>query len=106
MVALCEAMQVAENLDLDSHLMIDVCSGGAAASWALSNLGPKIAEEDLAPGFMIKHILKDLRLIQESLGEIELPGVTLSDSLFKTVQGMGGNEEGTQAMIRAYLEGK
>jgi 3-hydroxyisobutyrate dehydrogenase len=58
---------------------------------------------------MIKHILKDLRLVQESLqvsGE-ELPGVEMSDHLFKMVQeldnGMGG-EQGTQAMIRAYRD--
>ncbi|HEY9812238.1 MAG TPA: NAD(P)-dependent oxidoreductase [Candidatus Sericytochromatia bacterium] len=106
MVALCEAMQVAEQLDIDPNLMIEVCSSGAAGSWALSNLGGKIAESDFAPGFMIKHILKDLRLVQESLADtdINLPGVKLSDRLFKIVQNIGGAEQGTQAMIRAYKE--
>lgn len=106
MVALCEAMQVALQLDLDLNLMIEVCNSGAAGSWALSNLGAKIAESDFAPGFMIKHILKDLRLVQESLADtdIDLPGVKLSDRLFKIVQDLGGAEQGTQAMIRAYTD--
>jgi 3-hydroxyisobutyrate dehydrogenase len=109
MVGLCEAMQLAEQQGIDPNLIVEVCSTGAAGSWALSNLGPKIIEADFRPGFMIKHILKDLRLVQESLKESgeEWPGVEMSDRLFKMVQeldgGMGG-EQGTQAMIRAYRD--
>lgn len=109
MVALCEAMALAKQQEIDPNLIIEVCGTGAAGSWALSNLGPKIVAADFQPGFAIKHILKDLRLVQDTLksGE-ELPGVELSDKLFKMVKeldgGMGG-EQGTQAMIRAYLEG-
>ena len=106
MVAVCEASELAKTFDLDPHLMIQVCSTGAAASWALSNLGPKVAASDLDPGFMVKHILKDLRLVQESLGDFQLPGTTLADQMFKAVQTLGGQEQGTQAMIRAYREGK
>lgn len=105
MIGLCEAIQLSQKLGIDPNLMIEVCSSGAAGSWALSNLAPKIAASDLAPGFMIKHILKDLRLVQESLGNTNSPGVKLADELFKKVQNMGGAEQGTQAMIRAYLEG-
>lgn len=111
MVALCEAMQLAEQQEIDPNLVVEVCSTGAAGSWALSNLGPKIIASDFKPAFMIKHILKDLRLVQESLTSSgqELPGVEMSDRLFKIVKeldgGMGG-EQGTQAMIRAYRETK
>jgi 3-hydroxyisobutyrate dehydrogenase len=104
MVALCEAMELAKTLNLDPDLMIEVCGSGAAGSWALNNLGSKVAQGDFEPGFMIKHIIKDLRLVQETLGDRELPGIALSDRLFKQVQEMGGSEQGTQAMIRAYLE--
>ncbi|AFZ36701.1 2-hydroxy-3-oxopropionate reductase [Stanieria cyanosphaera PCC 7437] len=107
MVGLCEAMTMAEKQGIDRNLIVEVCGTGAAASWALTNLGPKIIESDYNPGFPIKHILKDLRLIQEiveSSGE-NLPGVQLAERLFKLVQtldhGQGG-EQGTQAMIRAY----
>lgn len=103
MVALCEALQMAEKQGIDPNLMIEVCSTGAAGSWALSNLGPKIVESDFAPGFMIKHILKDLRLVLETGANI--PGVELADRLFKLVTFMDngkGAQQGTQAMIRAY----
>ena len=107
MVALCEAMKMAEQQNIDPNLIVEVCGTGAAGSWALSNLGTKIAESDYAPGFMIKHIVKDLRLVKETMqssGE-NLPGVELADRLFKIVQELDngkGAEQGTQAMIRAY----
>ena len=109
MVGLCEAMQLAQQQGIDPKLVVEVCSTGAAGSWALSNLGPKIVESDFRPGFMIKHILKDLRLVQESLSASgqELPGVAISDRLFKIVKeldGGTGGEQGTQAMIRAYCD--
>jgi 3-hydroxyisobutyrate dehydrogenase len=102
MVALCEAMELAEILNLDPNLIIDVCSTGAAGSWALSNLGSKVATSDFEPGFMIKHILKDLRLVRESLKNRDLPGVTLANQKFEAVSELGGSQQGTQAMIRAY----
>ena len=105
MVALCEAMELAKTLNLDPNLVIDVCSTGAAGSWALSNLGNKVATSDFKPGFMIKHILKDLRIVRESLKDKNLPGVALANQMFETVKELGGAEQGTQAMIRAYVEG-
>ncbi len=104
MVALCEAIELAKTCNIDPSLMVQVCSTGAAGSWALSNLGPKIIAADLAPGFMIKHILKDLRLVQENLGELELPGLSLADRLFNIVQHLGNGDQGTQAMSLAYTE--
>ena len=110
MIALCEAIKMAEQQEIDPNLIIEVCSTGAAGSWALSNLGPKIAQCDFAPGFMIEHILKDLRLVQETIqasGQ-NFPGVELADRLFKIVKeidGGKGGEQGTQAMIRAYRKG-
>lgn len=102
MIGICEAIKLTEQLNIDPNLMIDICNSGAAGSWALSNLAPKITNADYNPGFMIKHILKDLRLVQESAGDQDLPGVLLADQLFKIVQELGGEEQGTQAMIRAY----
>lgn len=109
MVGLCEAIALAEEQGIDPNLMIEVCSTGAAGSWALANLGPKIVADDLNPGFMIKHILKDLRLVQETFKNSakSLAGVQLADQLFKIVQDLDngkGSEQGTQAMIRAYQE--
>lgn len=109
MVGLCEAMQLAKHQGIDPNLIVEVCGTGAAGSWALSNLGDKIIEEDYAPAFAIKHIVKDLRLVQainQTSGN-RLPGTELADRLFKTVMAMDegqGKEQGTQAMIRAYIQ--
>ncbi|MDJ0597678.1 MAG: NAD(P)-dependent oxidoreductase [Crocosphaera sp.] len=107
MIALCEAIKMAEKQGIDPNLMIEVCRTGAAGSWALTNLGPKIVDSDLEPGFAIKHLLKDLRLVQEIMAQSDsqLPGVTLAEKFLKVVANMdngSGKEQGTQAMIRYY----
>ncbi len=107
MVGLSEAMQLAKHQGIDPNLIVEVCGTGAAGSWALSNLGPKIIEADYEPGFAIANIIKDLRLVQEINQEFgaQIPGVELADRLFKIVQSMDngeGGKQGTQAMIRAY----
>jgi 3-hydroxyisobutyrate dehydrogenase len=116
MIALCEAIAMAEHQGIDPNLIVEVCSTGAAGSWALSNLGSKIIKSDLAPAFSIKHILKDLRLIREMMQSSDcatrsgkanrnLPGIELAERLFKIVSQLDegeGKEQGTQAMIRAY----
>jgi 3-hydroxyisobutyrate dehydrogenase len=107
MVGLCEAMQLAQHQGIDPNLIVEVCGTGAAASWALSNLGGKIINQDYDPGFAIKHMVKDLRLVQSinQTSGVNLPGTELADRLFKQVQSMDngqGKEQGTQAMIRAY----
>ncbi len=106
MLALSEAMELAKMQGIDRNLIVEVCGTGAAGSWALSNLGPKIINSDLAPGFPIKHLLKDLRLVGETIEDGEsLPGFELADRLFKLVGQLDDNaglEQGTQAMIRAY----
>lgn len=109
MVALCEAIALAKKQEIDPNLIVEVCSTGAAGSWALANLGPQIISGHLDPGFMVKHILKDLRLVQEIVqasGET-LPGTELAERLFKVVASLDGGkgaEQGTQAMIRAYQD--
>ncbi len=106
MVAVCEAMQLADSLDLSRQTMIEVCSTGAGGSWALANLGPKIAASDYAPAFMLKHMLKDLRLVADVVNlEEQLPGTQLAKTQFEQARDLGGQkgaEQGTQAMFRAY----
>jgi 3-hydroxyisobutyrate dehydrogenase len=110
MIGICEAILLAEQQGIDPNLMVEICSTGAAGSWALSNLGLKVAHGDFEPGFMIKHILKDLRIVQETLhSDLSLPGTELANHLFKIVQNLDpelGKNQGTQAMIRAYKEGE
>lgn len=107
MLAVCESLKLADVLGIDQQLIIDVCGSGAAGSWALTNLGARIARGDLEPGFMIKDMQKDLRLVRESMGEhgAQLPACELADKKFDdaVVQiGNNGNRKGTQAMSAAY----
>ena len=110
MVALSEAMRLAEILEIDLNLVVEICSTGAAGSWALSNLGPKMVQSDYSAGFKVKDMLKDLRLVNEELlGREILPGVNLAQKLFELVittfpQDQGGLM-GTQSMVLAYKNG-
>jgi|GEM_PF-4713869 len=91
-------------LDIDPQLVVDVCSTGAGGSWALTNLGPKIVQDDFAPGFKIKDMLKDLRLVTESIATDNgyFQGTALAANKFLQSEQLGGGDQGTQAMIRAY----
>ncbi len=111
MLALCETMQMAEKMNIDPQLVVDVCGSGAAGSWALTNLGMKVATGDYHAGFAIKHMLKDLRLVKEISQEINqdlsLPAIALAIKKFQKVSQLDdgqGAEQGTQAMIRAYRD--
>ncbi|MGB0562895.1 MAG: NAD(P)-dependent oxidoreductase [Spirulinaceae cyanobacterium] len=108
LVGICEAMLLAEAQGIDPQLIVNVCGTGAAGSWALSNLGLKVAQDDFDPGFMVKHIRKDLRLVQEiaQAHQQELPGTQFADRLFQWVAEHEGAEQGTQAMMRVYRAGE
>ncbi len=108
MIGVCEALTLAKRNGLDADVTLRTLAGGAGGSWAWSNLGPKIAADDLAPAFMIKLIQKDLRIVQEAAQRagLTLRGTTLAQELFRAVEAEpGGGEKGTQAMIRA-VDGK
>lgn len=114
MISVCEAFQLAKSLGVDENLIVDVLSAGAGGSWALTNLGARIIKSDLKPGFALKHMLKDLRLVFENIdGQSDLlPGTKMAQDLFKQVEqsarsrggasGGAGDALGTQAMILAY----
>lgn len=105
MVALTEAIGLARLQGIDPSLVVEVCSTGAAGSWALANLGPRVIARDFAPGFMVKHLVKDLRLVlgtPAGEGLDELRGTVLAKGLLEKVAALGGGEFGTQAMTLAY----
>jgi 3-hydroxyisobutyrate dehydrogenase len=108
MVALTEALALARMQGIDPSLVVEVCSTGAAGSWALSNLGPRVLRRDFAPGFMVKHLVKDLRLVLETPageGLDELRGTILAKELLEKVAALGGADLGTQSLTLAYEKG-
>jgi len=104
LVAVCEALLLAKKSGLDLEKSLRVLTGGAANSWSLQNLGPMIVKGDHSPGFMVKLLQKDLKLIVEAAaeGELPLPGTVFAQQMFASVAGEGGGDLGTQGVIRAF----
>jgi len=103
-LAMAEALMLAATSDLDVGRVIDAISGGAAGSWQLSNLGPRVIKGDFAPGFMVHLQQKDLKLVLQAANDVKLalPGTSLAHQYFNAVERAGCAEEGTQALIKAY----
>jgi len=100
-VSMTEGLRFARLAGLDMETTLKLISSGAAASWMLSNLAPRILKDDFAPGFMIKLQQKDLRLVRETIQSIgaELPGADLAYTLFTEAVAAGLGEQGTQGLI-------
>ncbi|RDW15048.1 NAD(P)-dependent oxidoreductase [Oceanobacillus chungangensis] len=102
MVGVCEAIIYAKKAGLNPGRVLDSISTGAAASFSLSNLGPRMLKRDFAPGFYVKHFIKDMTIALESAKEMGLatPGLSLSLELYKELAEKGENDSGTQALIK------
>lgn len=101
--AACEALALARAGGLDPARVIEAIGPGAAGSWQLNNLGPKIVAHDYRPGFFVKLIRKDLRLIAETAAQcgLTLPGTVLVTSMFNAAAALGHDLDGTQALAAA-----
>jgi 3-hydroxyisobutyrate dehydrogenase len=104
MVSWCEGLAYARRAGLDPLAVHASISGGAAGSWAMTNLAPRALAENFAPGFYVKHILKDIRIAVESAAEmnLDLPGLACAQRLYEKVAALGWEDCGTQALYRLY----
>jgi 3-hydroxyisobutyrate dehydrogenase len=104
MVAWVEALAYAKRAGLDPQAVHASIGGGAAGSWAMTNLAPRVFAENFAPGFYVKHILKDMRIALESAAELnlDLPGLVTAKKLYEHVAARGWEDCGTQALYRLY----
>jgi len=101
--AVCEGLMLGAAAGLDLKKLLEVVTAGAAGSWMLSNLGPKMIERDFRPGFKISHQQKDLRLVLSFASELKLPlpGTALVQQMLRSVEAEGLGDKGTQAAIVA-----
>ena len=106
MLGVAEAMAYAKKSGLDAEAVQQTIAAGAAGSWSLTNLAPKMLAGDWSPGFFIKHFLKDMRIAIESAEEmgLDLPGLKLSKKLYDELSVRGMDDCGTQAIFRWYTE--
>jgi 3-hydroxyisobutyrate dehydrogenase len=105
MLGVTEAMAYAKKSGLDPFQVLKSIETGAAGSWSLSNLSPRALKNDFAPGFYVKHFLKDMRIAIESADEmgLDLPGLKLAKTLYDKLAAQGGEDDGTQALLKLYL---
>lgn len=106
MLGVAEAMAYAKKSGLDAEAVQQTIAAGAAGSWSLTNLAPKMLAGNWSPGFFIKHFLKDMRIAIESAEEmgLDLPGLKLSKKLYDELSVRGMDDCGTQAIFRWYTE--
>jgi len=104
MVGVCEALLYAHAAGLDLDTVLASVSSGAAGSWSLSNLAPRIAAGDFAPGFYVEHFLKDMdiALAEAQRMGLELPGLSLAQELYTKLAEAGHARLGTQGLILTY----
>jgi 3-hydroxyisobutyrate dehydrogenase len=107
MIAMAEALAFARATGLNLETTLRSISGGGASSWALLNLAPRVLKGDFAPGFYVKHFVKDIGLALDVCREqkISLPGLELAAKLYADVVAAGEGDAGTQALARRYFQG-
>jgi 3-hydroxyisobutyrate dehydrogenase len=104
MIGVSEAIAYAKKAGLDPVTVLKSIESGAAGSWSLSNLAPRMIKADFAPGFYIKHFIKDMKIALESAKEmgLKMPGLELALSLYENLAAEGEENSGTQALFKLY----
>jgi 3-hydroxyisobutyrate dehydrogenase len=106
LLGVCEAMSLAQGLGIDPKILVQALSGGAASSWALQNLGPKICNNDWSPGFMVDTQQKDMRLVAQAAesSNVALPGAALVTQLWRNAQAHGHGAQGIHALAKVLQQ--
>ncbi len=106
MIGVCEALLYAYRAGLDPVTVLESVGSGAAGSWSLANLAPRMIDKNFDPGFYIEHFVKDMGIAlaeAERMG-LDLPGLGLAKGLYQSMIDDGRGRLGTQALILALAE--
>lgn len=103
MVGVCEGLLYTRKAGMDPMKVIEAVASGAAGSWTISNLGPRIVARNFEPGFLVEHFLKDMgiALAEARRMKLALPGLALVEQLYRAVEAQGHGCQGTQALTLA-----
>ena len=106
MLGTVESLAYATSAGLDPRTVLESIGAGSAASWSLANLAPRILDGNFAPGFYVKHFVKDMRIAMNSAEEmgLDLPGLTAAKRLYELLETSGGENLGTQALWLLYAD--
>ncbi|QQK75004.1 NAD(P)-dependent oxidoreductase [Salicibibacter cibarius] len=104
MIGAAEAMGYAKHAGLDQEKVLKSISTGAGGSWTLQNLAPRMLQEDFAPGFYVKHFIKDMEIAIEESEQMKegLPGVELVKALYDKLAEQGEENSGTQSIYKLW----
>ena len=104
MIGVCEAIVYGMEAGLNVEDVLKSISSGAAGSWSLSNLAPRMIRGDLEPGFYIKHFMKDMKIALDEAEKmkLQLPGLQLAKDLYSSLIESGYENKGTQALFTYY----
>ncbi|TDL35220.1 NAD(P)-dependent oxidoreductase [Jeotgalibacillus sp. S-D1] len=105
MIGVCESLAYAKKAGLNLDHVLKSIANGAAGSWSLSNLAPRMLKEDYEPGFYVRHFIKDLNIAIEEAKrmDLNLPGLDLACSLYNEISSEGYSDNGTQVLIKHYI---
>lgn len=100
----CEALTYAKKVGLDLQTMLDSISKGAAGSWQMSNMAPRMLKGDFDPGFFVKHYIKDMNIALEEASHVDLTMPVLNEvhDMYQALDDQGMGDLGTQALIKYY----
>ncbi len=100
----CEALAYVKAKGLDADTVLKSLASGAAGSAQLTNLGPKIVKEDYAPGFFMKHFIKDMKLalIESNMSGLDLGILSQALANCEELEAEGFGDLGTQALAKYY----
>jgi 3-hydroxyisobutyrate dehydrogenase len=103
MIGVCEALLYGYKAGLDLKTVLQSVGGGAAASWSLNNLGPRIIDRNFEPGFFVEHFIKDMGIALQEAKQmgLALPGLALANQLYLAVRAQGYGRKGTHALMLA-----
>ncbi|WP_437184879.1 NAD(P)-dependent oxidoreductase [Planctomicrobium sp. SH668] len=106
MIGVCEALLYGYKAGLDLETVLQSVSSGAAGSWSLSNLGPRIIKNNFDPGFFVEHFIKDMgiALAEARRMNLSLPGLALGEQLYQSVKAKGWGRNGTHALMLSLAE--
>ncbi len=100
MLGVCEMLAYARHAGIDPAALLPAVQAGAAGSWAMANLAPRMLAGDDAPGFLVRHFIKDLELAATC--GLDLPGLGAALAQYRRLAAAGGGDLGTQALARWY----
>jgi len=104
MIGVCEAIIYAEKAGLNPENVLKSITTGAAGSWSLSNLVPRMLNGNFEPGFYIKHFIKDMKIALDEAErmDMDVPGLSLAKSLYDLLAETGEENSGTQALYKYW----